>query len=111
MNTKSRILLFCFKFNPNDEHDKAHLLEDLQKVIGDKDTSQMTADELQFYYFKQHDYDNNNKLDGIELIQGYFLRKFFKICCLVEKYLLILRQGHPISSTRRKSFRLTAVRV
>jgi len=62
------------KFNPNDEHDKAHLLEDLQKVIGDKDTSQMTADELQFYYFKQHDYDNNNKLDGIELIQGYFLR-------------------------------------
>ena len=30
----------------------------------------MTADELQFYYFKQHDYDNNNKLDGIELIQG-----------------------------------------
>ena len=39
----------------------------------------MTADELQFYYFKQHDYDNNNKLDGIELIQGYFLRTFFTI--------------------------------
>ena len=45
-------------------------------MIGDKDTAQMTPEELQFYYFKQHDYDNNNKLDGIELIQGKLNIKF-----------------------------------
>ena len=46
------------------------MLEHLRNQIGDKDTSDMTPEELQFYYFKQHDYDNNNMLDGIELIQG-----------------------------------------
>ena len=46
------------------------MLEHLRDTIGDKDTSEMTPEELQFYYFKQHDYDNNNMLDGIELIQG-----------------------------------------
>ena len=46
------------------------MIEHLKTMIGDKDTSQMTPEELQFYYFKQHDYDNNNQLDGIELIQG-----------------------------------------
>ena len=66
------------------------MLEHLKAQIGDKDTKDMTADELQFYYFnygskssffcdfynffdpvsRQHDYDNNNQLDGIELIQA-----------------------------------------
>ena len=27
----------------------------------------MSDEDLQFHYFKLHDYDNNNKLDGIEL--------------------------------------------
>ena len=27
----------------------------------------MSNEDLQFHYFKLHDYDNNNKLDGIEL--------------------------------------------
>ena len=52
------------------------MLEHLRNQIGDKDTSDMTPEELQFYYFKQHDYDNNNMLDGIELIQGRFLFNF-----------------------------------
>lgn len=34
------------------------------------DTSKMSEQELQFYYFKMHDSDNNNKLDGIELIHS-----------------------------------------
>jgi len=58
------------EFNPEDEHEKEHMLEHLRNQIGDKDTSDMTPEELQFYYFKQHDYDNNNMLDGIELIQA-----------------------------------------
>lgn len=34
------------------------------------DTSKMSEQELQFYYFKMHDSDNNNKLDGCELIKS-----------------------------------------
>ena len=34
------------------------------------DTSQMTEQELQFHYFKMHDTDGNNKLDGLELVKS-----------------------------------------
>lgn len=34
------------------------------------DTSKMSEQELQFHYFKMHDADNNNKLDGNELIKS-----------------------------------------
>jgi len=34
------------------------------------ETSKMTDQELQFHYFKMHDADNNNKLDGCELIKS-----------------------------------------
>ena len=34
------------------------------------DTSQMTEQELQFHYFKMHDADGNNKLDGCELVKS-----------------------------------------
>lgn len=34
------------------------------------DTSKMTDQELQFHYFKMHDADNNNMLDGCELIKS-----------------------------------------
>ncbi|KAJ6640750.1 Multiple coagulation factor deficiency protein 2 like, partial [Pseudolycoriella hygida] len=34
------------------------------------DTSKMSEQELQYHYFKMHDADNNNKLDGCELIKS-----------------------------------------
>lgn len=34
------------------------------------DTSQMSEQELQFHYFKMHDADGNNKLDGCELVKS-----------------------------------------
>ena len=34
------------------------------------DTSKMTDQELQFHYFKMHDADGNNKLDGLELVKS-----------------------------------------
>ena len=34
------------------------------------DTSKMSEQELQFHYFKMHDADHNNKLDGCELIKS-----------------------------------------
>jgi len=34
------------------------------------DTSKMSEQELQFHYFKMHDADGNNKLDGCELVKS-----------------------------------------
>ena len=39
-------------------------------VLNEPDLNKMTEEELQFYYFKIHDSDNNNKLDGAELIKS-----------------------------------------
>ena len=45
----------------------SHIREHLDGVM-DMDQDRMTEEETQFRYFKIHDYDSNNKLDGIELI-------------------------------------------
>ncbi|NP_001161617.1 NSCDNSF-like protein precursor [Saccoglossus kowalevskii] len=50
-------------------HDQKHIMEHLEGQIN-KPESEMTDEELQFHYFKMHDYDNNNKLDGIELVSA-----------------------------------------
>lgn len=41
-------------------------MEHLEGVI-DKPQSDMSPQELQLHYFKMHDYDGNNLLDGLEL--------------------------------------------
>ncbi|CAB1312477.1 unnamed protein product [Coregonus sp. 'balchen'] len=43
-----------------------HIMEHLEGVI-DKPESDMLPQELQLHYFKMHDYDGNNLLDGLEL--------------------------------------------
>lgn len=48
-------------------HEKDHIQEHMEVPL---DTSKMTEQELQFHYFKMHDADNNNKLDGCELIKS-----------------------------------------
>ena len=47
-------------------HDKDHIKEHLKEVTDVKEEP-MSDEDLQFHYFKLHDYDNNNRLDGIEL--------------------------------------------
>ena len=49
---------------------KEHVLDHLDGVIN-KPKEQMTVEEQNFYYFKLHDYDNNNMLDGIELVSAF----------------------------------------
>lgn len=44
----------------------SHIMEHLDGVI-DKPEKEMTPQELQLHYFKMHDYDGNNLLDGLEL--------------------------------------------
>lgn len=51
----------------NIQHEKQHIAEHMEVPI---DTSKMSEQELQFHYFKMHDSDNNNKLDGCELIKS-----------------------------------------
>uniref|UniRef100_A0A8C3CQB3 Multiple coagulation factor deficiency 2, ER cargo receptor complex subunit n=1 Tax=Cairina moschata TaxID=8855 RepID=A0A8C3CQB3_CAIMO len=46
--------------------DKDHIMEHLEGVI-EKPESEMSPQELQLHYFKMHDYDGNNLLDGLEL--------------------------------------------
>lgn len=48
--------------------DKQHLKEHLDGQINSE--KKMSDEEMQFHYFKVHDYDNNNMLDGIELIKA-----------------------------------------
>ncbi|CAG7785439.1 unnamed protein product, partial [Allacma fusca] len=51
----------------NVAQERQHIQEHMDVPI---DTSQMSEQELQFHYFKMHDSDNNNKLDGCELVKS-----------------------------------------
>jgi len=51
----------------NVQAEKEHIAEHMEVPM---DTSKMSEQELQFHYFKMHDADNNNKLDGCELIKS-----------------------------------------
>jgi len=51
----------------NIKEEKDHMKEHMDVPI---DTSNMSEQELQFHYFKMHDSDGNNKLDGCELVKS-----------------------------------------
>jgi len=55
-----------FKMKP---HDQEHIKEHLNEIV-DKPKEEMSEEELEFHYFKLHDYDNNNKLDGTEIVKA-----------------------------------------
>ncbi|XP_066849915.1 multiple coagulation factor deficiency protein 2 [Anser cygnoides] len=54
------------RLDKNLVQDKEHIMEHLEGVI-EKPESEMSPQELQLHYFKMHDYDGNNLLDGLEL--------------------------------------------
>ncbi|XP_077967826.1 multiple coagulation factor deficiency protein 2 homolog isoform X2 [Styela clava] len=66
-----------FQFDPDSDESKVHLQEDLAGHI-DKKVEEMNQDELQFHYFRQHDYDKNERLDGIELMSKLLLSQVDK---------------------------------
>jgi len=49
------------------KHEAEHMKEHMEVPI---DTSNMSEQELQFHYFKMHDSDGNDKLDGCELVKS-----------------------------------------
>ncbi|XP_070590660.1 multiple coagulation factor deficiency protein 2 [Erythrolamprus reginae] len=54
------------RLDKNMVQDKDHIMEHLDGVV-DKPEAEMSPHELQLHYFKMHDYDGNNLLDGLEL--------------------------------------------
>nr|XP_012427669.4 multiple coagulation factor deficiency protein 2 [Taeniopygia guttata] len=54
------------RLDKNLVQDKEHIMEHLEGVI-EKPEAEMSPQELQLHYFKMHDYDGNNLLDGLEL--------------------------------------------
>lgn len=48
-----------------------HIREDLEEANHNHiDLESMTDEELEFHYFQLHDFDNNTKLDGLEILQA-----------------------------------------
>jgi len=47
--------------------DRDHIMKDMEGVVN-KPESEMSQEELQFHYFKLHDSNNDNLLDGWELM-------------------------------------------
>lgn len=51
------------------EHDLHHIREDLKNLIELEDAGSITGEQLIFYAIRMHDFDNNNELDGLEIMQ------------------------------------------
>lgn len=47
--------------------DREHIMKDMEGIVN-KPESEMSQEELQFHYFKLHDSNNDNLLDGWELM-------------------------------------------
>ncbi|XP_038076050.1 multiple coagulation factor deficiency protein 2 homolog [Patiria miniata] len=55
--------------DPEVVRNKEHVQEHLDELRGsEKREEDMTDEELEFHYFKLHDFDNNTKLDGLEIL-------------------------------------------
>uniref|UniRef100_A0AC35U2V4 EF-hand domain-containing protein n=1 Tax=Rhabditophanes sp. KR3021 TaxID=114890 RepID=A0AC35U2V4_9BILA len=63
--------IFCHEFGKQNEiHDKEHLKEHLQDKI-DVDRTNWTPAQERFYYFKLHDTNKDDLLDGLEISKAY----------------------------------------
>ncbi|KAK8756944.1 hypothetical protein V5799_000355 [Amblyomma americanum] len=47
--------------------DLEHIKKDVAKIMQLQSTGEMSTEELYFYYFRMHDFDDNNLLDGHEI--------------------------------------------
>lgn len=59
-----------FLHNQEHIHNKEHLKEHIKEVLDKNGAEAVKLDDndaMEFHYFKLHDHDNNNKLDGLEL--------------------------------------------
>lgn len=75
-------------------------MEHLEGVI-DKPEKDMSPQELQLHYFKMHDYDGNNLLDGLELATAItHVHKEVCVCVdIIDIIMIIISKpsSHPIT--------------
>ena len=50
--------------------DKEHLKEDLEERFSKEAVENMTDEEKDYHYFRLHDFDKNDKLDGLEVLKA-----------------------------------------
>ena len=50
--------------------DKEHLKEDLEERFSKEAVENMTEEEKNYHYFRLHDFDKNDKLDGLEVLKA-----------------------------------------
>lgn len=50
--------------------DVEHIKEDVEGMGFKTNVDKMSPEELEFHYFKLHDFDNNSKLDGLEILKA-----------------------------------------
>lgn len=51
--------------------DSEHIKKDLSRVLDLAQQGDLDTEETTFYFMRMHDYDDNNHLDGIELMQAF----------------------------------------
>uniref|UniRef100_A0A131Z411 Kazal/vWf domain containing protein n=1 Tax=Rhipicephalus appendiculatus TaxID=34631 RepID=A0A131Z411_RHIAP len=50
--------------------DVEHIKEDLATLVDMQSSGEMTDEEITFYFFRMHDFDDNTMLDGIEFLSA-----------------------------------------
>ena len=50
--------------------DTEHLADELETMYSKADVDAMTDEEKDYHYFRLHDYDQNNMLDGQEILKA-----------------------------------------
>jgi len=79
-------------------------MEHLEGVI-DKPEKDMTPQELQLHYFKMHDYDGNNLLDGLELATAItHVHREVGVAYECEYFSLLWCKSIPLSSVVQPFF-------
>ncbi|XP_037577718.1 cell growth regulator with EF hand domain protein 1-like isoform X2 [Dermacentor silvarum] len=51
--------------------DSEHIKRDLSRVLALAQQGDLDTEETTFYFMRMHDYDDNNQLDGLELLQAF----------------------------------------
>lgn len=51
--------------------DLEHIKKDLSKVLHLAQVGELNTEETTFYFMRMHDFDDNNMLDGLEMMQAF----------------------------------------
>lgn len=58
------------KRSDKEEAEVEHLKEELEERFSEQEVANMTEEERDYHYFRLHDFDNNDLLDGLEVFKA-----------------------------------------